>query len=197
MIKIIMGKLITFITTETDGLHEDYPNDKTLKKNLYKYAHMVKLVYHQGYYENGKINTTVKKSYLVKPEHFFFPDELKKINGLTHKKLVKKGDDLEKIMTEFVNDLKKSYIIIGHNLRFHIKTIQASSFRSGVELDLRDVLMVDIMNYNHDVEKPNLNNLTKHFLGEKYLEKPRSYQINLIKKIFGKLYENMEKSVKN
>lgn len=189
-----MTKLITFITTETDGLHKDKPYDKTIKKNLYKYAHLVKLIYHQGYYENGKINTTLKKNFIIKPEHFYFPDELEKINGLNHKKLEKKGNDLENVMEEFTTDLKKSKIIIGHNLPFHIKTIQASLFRSGVSFTFKSYLMIDIKNYNHNIEPASLNNITEKILGKKYLEKPRSYQVILIKKIFGKLYFKMEQN---
>jgi len=189
-----MPKLITFITTETDGLHLDKPFDKTIKKNLYKYAHLVKLTYHQGYYQEGSIKTTLKKSYLIKPEHFFFPKELKKINNLTHKKLEEKGEDLEKVMKEFINDLQKSSVIVGHNLPFIMKTIQASLFRSGVSHMFFGYDLVDIINYNHSIEKPNLKNLAKNILGKDYDDKGRSYQIILVKKIFAKLYHKMEKS---
>jgi len=187
-----MPKLITFITTETDGFHTDKPFEITMKKNLYKYAHMVKLVYHQGYYENGEITTNLKKSFLIKPENFIFPDELKKINGLTHKKLVKKGCDLESVIKEFVEDLKKSSVIVGHSLPFHLKTIQASFFRSGINDSLNKYDLIDIINYNHTVDKPNLLNLSKEILNIDYESKPRSYQISIIKKVFGKLYQNTE-----
>lgn len=192
-----MTKLITFIATETDGFHLDKPYDKTIKKNLYKYAHIVKLIYHQGTYSKGKIKTTLKKSVLIKPEHFIFPDELSKINNITHDKLLKKGEDLESVMEEFVDDLKNSEIVIGHNLPFHIKTIQASLFRCGISHTMNQYTFIDIMDYNHNIEKPNLKNLAKNFLSEEYHDKSRNYNIILIKKIFAKLYFNMEKEVKN
>jgi DNA polymerase III epsilon subunit-like protein len=191
-----MPKLITFLTTETDGLHEDKSTDPVIKKNLYKYAHMVKLTYHQGTYKDGKISTTLKKSFIIKPEHFIFPKELTKINGLTHEKLVKKGSDLDDVMEEFVSDVKKSSIIIGHNLPFHMKTIMASIFRSGVSHTFSRYTMIDIINYNHNIEKPTLKNISKEILGNSYEEKSRNFQIVMIKKIFAKLYHNMEKEVK-
>ena len=191
-----MPKLITFITTETNGLHEDDPTDPIEKKHLYEYAHMAKLIYHQGIYKNGKIKTTLKKSFLIKPEHYFFPKELTKINGLTHEKLVKKGDDLEEVMTEFFDDLKKSEIIVGHNLPFHMKTIMASMFRSGVSHYFSKYKYIDIINYNHKIEKPNLKNLCKELLGNSYEDKSRNFQITMIKKVFAKLYHNMEIEVK-
>lgn len=192
-----MPKLITFLTTETNGLHKDKPYDKTIKKNLYKYAHMAKLQYQQGYYSNGKVEIINKKKFLIKPEHYFFPKELTKINGLSHEKLEKKGDDLEYVMKEFVSDMKKSFIIVGHNLPFHIKTIQASLFRSGVTYEFTNDLLVDIINYNHNIEHPNLMNLSKEILGKDYKDKSRDFQVVIIKKIFCKLYNNMEKEVKN
>ena len=192
-----MPKLITFITTETDGLHSDKPYEKTIKKNLYKYAHMAKLHYHQGYYKDGKIEIINKKKFLIKPEHYFFPKELTKINGLSHEKLDEKGDDLEYVMKEFVNDIKKSFIIVGHNLSFHIKTIQASLFRSGVTYEFKNDLLIDIINYNHNVDHPKLLNLAQEILGKDYKDKSRNYQIVIITKLFCKLYSNMEKEVKN
>ena len=189
-------KLITFITTETNGLHLDNAYDFILKKNLYKYAHLCKLVYHQGYYKDGKIELVNKKSFLVKPEHYIFPESLTKINGLTHSKLEKKGWELEDVMTEFVSAMKTSQVIVGHNLPFHMKTIIASLFRAGVPYEFKDKLMVDIIDYNHKVEKPKLLTLAKEILGKDYSDKPRSYQINIIKKVFCKLYSNMEKEVK-
>ena len=191
-----MSKLITFITTETNGLHEDKPDDPVIKKHLYEYAHMAKLVYHQGTYKNGKITTTLKKSFMIKPEHYFFPKELTKINGLTHEKLMKKGEDLETVMKEFYSDLKKSEIVVGHNLPFHMKAIMGSMFRSGVSHIFSKYIYVDIINYNHKIEKPNLKNLCKELLGNSYEDKSRNFQIVMIKKVFAKLYHNMEKEVK-
>lgn len=191
-----MTKLITFITIETDGLHLDKSHDMIIKKNLYKYAHLVKLVYHQGTYKNGKINTTLKKSFLIKPEHFIFPDELTKINELTHQKLEKKGHDLEAVMTEFITDLKPCHVIVGHNIPFIMKTIIASLFRTGINHTFQKYKIIDIINFNHQIDKPNLKHLALEILGNSYENKSRNYQIVIIKKIFAKLYSNLEESVK-
>lgn len=191
-----MPKLITFITTETNGLHEDKASDMVVKKNLYKYANMVKLVYHQGTYKKGKIKTILKKSFLIKPEHFIFPNELTKINNLTHDKLERDGNNLEDVMREFIDDLKKSSIIIGHNLPFHMKTIMASVYRSGVSHTFSKYILVDIINYNHNIENASLKRLSSEILGNSYDDKSRNYQIVIIKKIFAKLYYCMEREVK-
>ena len=190
-----MTKLITFISIETDGLHLDKPTDMIIKKNLYKYAHLVKLVYHQGTYKNGKIKTINKKSFLVKPEHFFFPPELTKINQLTQTKLDKKGDDLEEVMNKFISDLKKSKVIVGHNIPFIMKTLIGSLFRAGINHTFDKYKIVDIINFNHKIEKPNLKNLSLEILGNTYADKSRNFQIVLIKRIFSKLYSNLEKEV--
>ena len=190
-----MTKLITFITTETDGLHLDKPFDKIIKKNLYKYAHLVKLTYHQGTYSNGKIKTLLKKSFLIKPEHFIFPPELTKINQLTHEKLEKKGEDLEKVMLEFIDDLKMSQVIVGHNIPFIMKTIYASLFRAGINHTFDKYNIIDIIDFNHEIKKPNLQNLAKELLENSYEDKSRNFQIVLIKKIFAKLYNNLEITV--
>lgn len=192
-----MPKLITFIITETDGLHLDKSYEKTIKKNLYKYAHLTKLVYHQGIYNDGKIKTSLKKSFLIKPEHYIFPKELCKINNLTHEKLEEKGKDLEEVMNEFINDLRKSQVIIGHNVPFIMKTIQASLYRAGINHTFDKYILVDIINFNHTIEKPSLKNLVTKLLGNSYEDKSRSFHIILVKKIFAKLYYNLEKDSNN
>lgn len=192
-----MSKLITFISIETDGLHLDKSSDRIIKKNLYKYAHLVKIIYHQGIYKKGKIKTSLKKSFLVKPEHFFFPNDLTKINQLTQDKLEKKGKDLEDVMNEFISDLKNSQVIVGHNIPFIIKTLIASLYRAGISHTFDKYTIIDIINFNHQIEKPSLKNISKEILGDTFENKSRNFQIVLIKKIFAQLYLNLETQVKD
>jgi DNA polymerase III epsilon subunit-like protein len=185
-------KIITFITTETDGLHQDKFYDQVIKKNLYKYAHLLKLTYHQCSYDNKtkKLTLVNKSSMLVKPEHFFVSPEILKINQLDEKKL-NKANKLVDVLEKFKNDLKKSSIIVGHNLNFHLKTILASCFREAVEINLRNYLLIDLIDYNHPLEYPSLKKLAEYCLGDKYEEKDRKYNIELIKEIFLVLYNKL------
>lgn len=184
-----MPKKIIFFTTETDGLHQDRNSDLVIKKNLYKYAHLLKLSYHKTSYDK----LLKKESFLVKPEHFFVDPKIEKINNLSQNKLDKKGVSLNKVLTTFKEDLKGVQVIVGHNLPFHIKTIQASCFREAVEIDFSNYLLIDLINFNHELEYPSLIKLSEHLFGEQYKNKSRNFNIILLKKIFFKLYEQIPK----
>jgi len=187
-----MSKKIIFFTTETDGLHKDKNNEFVVKKNLYKYAHLLKLSYHKVSYENNKFTLLKKESSLVKPEHFFVDPEIEKINNLSHSKLVKKGKHLEKVLTQFKDNLKGAHVIVGHNLPFHIKTIQASCFREAVDINFNNYLLIDLIDFNHTLEYPSLKKLTEHLFGDEYKDKNRTFNVVLLKKIFMKLYEKLK-----
>jgi len=180
---------ITFLTTETDGLHQDKSYEPVIKKNLYKYAHLLKLTYHQCDYDitTRKLVLVNKSSMLVKPEHFFLSPEILKINQLDEKKLYK-GNNLVDVMEKFRDDLKKTKYLVGHNLPFHLKTLMASCYREAVEINFKNYVMIDLKDYNHNLEYPSLKKLAEYCFGEKYQEKDRKYNIELIKDIFLHLY---------
>jgi len=184
---------ILFFNTETDGLHQDKNSDLVIKKNLYKYAHLLKLSYHLCDYKNNSLTLIKKNISLVKPEHFFVDSKIEKINGLSHDKLLKKGLHLGEVLENFKKDLKGVKVIVGHNLPFHIKTIQASCFREAVEINFDNYLLIDLIDFVHELEYPSLKKLSEHLFGEKYQDKDRTFNIILMKKMFLKLYEDLKK----
>lgn len=183
-----MSKVL-FLVCETDGLHKLKGYEYVSTKCLYKCANLIKLSYDICIYENGKLKNIEKTESLIKPEHFYIKEEISKINGLREADLVE-GESLYDVIESLKESLKGVKYIISHNLPFYIRTIQASSLRTGVEIDFSRYILIDLMSYKHNLSNPSLKSLSEHCFGKKYLKKGREYNLKLIKKIFEYLYNN-------
>ena len=87
-------------------------------------------------------------------------------------------------MNKLKEDFKGVQIIIGHNLHFHIRTIQVELFRTCVNIDFNNYILIDLMDFNRN-DNISLINLAKKFNinYEKYTD------IKLIKKLFLPVYK--------
>ena len=192
-----MPKYIAFINTETNGLHKHSKFNVTIK-NLDLWARLVKLQYHIGYRDekSGKFILTKKVDKLIKPHHFLIDENVSKINNITTKKAEKKGENIIDVLNEFKTDIKNVSVIVSHNLEFHLKTLQAEMLRWVIVVNFNNYILIDTINFFHQLEYPKLKILSKHILNKKYKNKSRKYNIVIIRKIFFKLYEMFEKQVK-
>jgi DNA polymerase III epsilon subunit-like protein len=190
-----MDKYIGFIYTETNGLHEKYenykiPDVKTSGKNIFKFARLITLNYSIGTYNNGNYNEMVKERLLIKPYYLPFDEIAYKYHLLTKEKLEKKGINNMDVMEKFANDFKNVEIIISHNLDFHIKAIQVELYKSAVYFDFSKYILVDIINFNHNLNYPSLNILAEKYLDKDISKKKNKHKVDIIKNIFLKLYQN-------
>ena len=194
-----MNKYIGFIYTETNGLHEknEYkiPDVKTTGKNIFKFARLLTLNYSIGTYSNNTYNELIKERLLIKPHFLPFDEDAFKYHQLSKEKLEKKGEDNFKIMEKFVNDFKNVDIIISHNLDFHIKAIQVELYKSATIFDFSKYMLVDIINFHHDLNYPTLNKLAEIYLNKDISKKKNKHKIDIIKNIFLKLYQEYSKNL--
>ena len=188
-----MPKLVCFLYTQTNGLHNS--NDFVSKKNLFEFARPVSLNYIIGYREGKDFVETKKEKFIFKPDCLNISEESEKLHGISISIAKEKGIDPEEIMNTFKKDIKNVSVLVSHNLPFHIKALQVECFRNCVSIDFRNYILIDTINFHHNLEYPKLKELSNHLLKKDYSEKKQSYNLVLIKKCFLKLYSQYEKSI--
>jgi len=189
-----MPKIIGFITTETNGLHTTYKD--VYQKNLFCFAKMVTLTYQIGFYKDGEFELAKKVRHIIKPRNYFIT-ESEKFHGISQEKAMKKGIEIEDALEQLKSDFKNVSVVVSHNLKFHLQTIQAECFRYRVYLDWTRYCLIDTINYFHKMEYPKLKVLSKEILNKSYQDKKPKYNINIIKKCFFKLYQMHKDSLKD
>ena len=185
-----MPKLICFLTTQTNGLHES--NNFVSKKHLFEFARPVSIQYVIGYRKDKQFIETKKEKFIFKPDCIVISKEAEKIHGISYDKAHSKGTESEFIIQKLKNDLKNVSVIISHSLSFHIKAIQVECYRTNISIDFSKYILIDTMNFYHKLEYPKLKDLAKHVLQKNYDDKKQNYNITLIKKCFIELYNQYE-----
>ena len=186
----MMSNKICFLYTHTNGFHET--NEPVSKKNMFEFARLIQLKYSVGVYSDDKFNEEIKEKYTLKPKSINFNKKATSVHGISYSKAEKKGHDNVHVMNKLKEDLKGVQIIIGHNLHFHIRTIQVELFRTCVNIDFNNYILIDLMDFNRN-DNISLINLAKKFNinYEKYTD------IKLIKKLFLPVYKNYMLSENN
>ena len=178
---------ICFLYSHTNGFHGT--NEPVSKKNMFEFGRLIQLKYSVGFYEDDKYIEEIKEKYTLTPKSINFNDKAEKIHGISYKKAEKKGHDNVYVMNKLKSDLKGVQIIVCHNLNFHIKAIQVELFRTCVNIDFNNYILIDLMDFNRN-DNISLVNLAKKFNinMEKYTD------IKLLKKLFPSLYNEYLKN---
>jgi DNA polymerase III epsilon subunit-like protein len=182
-----MTKLICTLYTETNGLHKT--NETVSKKNLYNFARLVCINYEIGYYSENNYNIVKSKRQLVKPRNMYISPETIKYHNITQEIANNTGEEIETILKEFKEDLKKVEVIVSHNIDFHLKTILSEYVRYNMIMDFSNMIIIDTINFNHKYEYPKLKDLATE------IKVKGDNNLILIRNIFIKLYQNFEKIV--
>lgn len=190
-----MPKNVCFLYVETNGLHKTDDFIASNKKNIFEFARPVCLYYIIGYKSGSEFVEVIKEKAIFKPEYLSIPEEASNIHGFTFEKAEKKGTNGAEILTKFKNDLKNVQVIVSHNLPFHLKAIQTECIRKCILPNFSDFILIDTISFFHDYKYPKLKDLASKILNKDYTEKKSSFNINIIKKCFLKLYESYEKSI--
>lgn len=185
---------ICYLYTETNGLHE--LNENVSKKNLFGFARLVALNYEIGYIDTNGYNCleTVRK--IIKPRCMFITEDSIKIHGITNDIAKKDGYEIESVLNDFLADLKKHNVtvIVSHNITFHLKTLQAEYIRYNISFSFSNYIIIDTINFYHQLYFPKLKDLYEQLYNKKSKSKSN---LELIKLCFNKLYSNYEQNVKS
>lgn len=177
---------VCFIYTHTNNIHQT--NENVSKKNIFEFGRLICLNYLIGYYENDKFIEEIKEKFILTPKCITFNKKAEEIHNISFDRAIKKGFDNKYVMDKFKNDLKGVSVIIGHNLNFHLKAIQVELFRTYTFIEFNNYILIDLMNYGHNIKPASLNNIAKNYELDKYKE------IKLMKKLFIILYNNINKN---
>jgi len=175
--------IICFFRTETTGLHGT--NDEVTKKNLFDFARLLKLEYliidynkdTKEYEELINKNIIIQPRCLVILKNDFCPD-------ITQELAEKEGIDIEIVLNDFKNDIKKVDYIITHNVDFHLKTVIAEYVRYNIPPEFYKYKIIDIISFNHNYKYPKLKDLAENLKIKNITKKTN---LELIFSIFFKL----------
>ena len=173
---------ICFLYTHTNGFHET--NEYVSKKNIFEFARLIQLKYSIGTYNDDKFNEEIKEKYTLIPKSINFNKKAEDIHKISQSKALKKGKDNVHIMNNFKDNLNGVQIIVGHNLNFHLKSIQVELFRSCVNINFNNYILIDLMDFNRS------DNISLLNLSKKYnIDTEKYSDLKLIKKLFPLIYK--------
>ena len=184
-----MPKTLCFLYTETNGLHKT--NNIVSKKNLYLFARPVAINYIIGIVNNNLFTEQKNIKLICKPRCMHISDESILYHGITNEYALNNGIDPVECINTFLNDIKKTDIIITHNIDFHIKTIIAEALKYNINIDFTKYILIDTINFYHTYEFINLHNLATNLKIKEISES----KLELIRDVFFKLYSKYIKSI--
>ncbi|GAB4230978.1 MAG: DNA polymerase III subunit alpha [Ekhidna sp.] len=123
--------------TETTGL----PHNKTAPvEDLDNWPRLVQIAW-QLHDHAGKLLST--GNHIIKPEGFTIPFNAERIHGISTKHALEVGEDLSEVLDKFSEDVKRSEVLVGHNIEFDNKIIGAEYLRTEKENLLAEARNID------------------------------------------------------
>jgi len=115
--------------TETTGV----PHNKTAPlTDLDNWPRVVQIAW-QLHDRSGKLLS--QHNYLVKPDGFDIPFKAEQVHGISTKRAQEEGQPLADVVTKFGEDLKRTSVLVGHNIEFDINILGAEFIRRGMKPD--------------------------------------------------------------
>jgi DNA polymerase-3 subunit alpha len=109
--------------TETTGL----PHNKTAPiTDLENWPRLVQLAWQL---HGPKGNLLSQQNYLVKPDGFDIPFKAEQVHGISTKRALEEGQDLNVVLDLLLKDLSRTSLVVGHNIEFDINIIGAEFIR--------------------------------------------------------------------
>ena len=161
--------------TETTGLPQNFNAPLSDSDN---WPRMVQIAW-QLHDENGEL--IENQDYIINPEGYDIPFNATRIHGISTKMAQEQGRDLQEVLEEFTEVLKKTKVVAGHNIDFDYKIVGAELFRKGIENTLEKTPSADTMELGTDFcqlsggkngryKSPKLEELYEKLYGKKFDE---------------------------
>src|SRR5258706_14010402 len=116
--------------TETTGI----PHNKTAPiTDLENWPRLVQLAW-QLHDSRGKLLS--QHCYIIRPEGFDIPFKAEQVHGISTKRALEEGHEINKVLDLFENDLAKTKVLVGHNIEFDINIIGAELIRSSLPTEV-------------------------------------------------------------
>ena len=161
--------------TETTGLPQNFNAPLSDSDN---WPRMVQIAW-QLHDEKGEL--IENQDYIIKPEGYDIPFNATRIHGISTKMAQEQGRDLQEVLEEFTEVIKKTKVVAGHNIDFDYKIVGAELFRKGIENTLEKTPSADTMELGTDFcqlsggkngryKSPKLEELYEKLYGKKFDE---------------------------
>src|SRR5882762_7660089 len=109
--------------TETTGV----PHNKTAPlTDLENWPRLVQIAW-QLHDQTGKLLS--QHNYIVKPDGFDIPFKAEKVHGISTRRALEEGRDGTLVLDAFMADLRRTQVLVGHNIEFDINIIGAELIR--------------------------------------------------------------------
>lgn len=119
------GKMYLFFDTETTGL------PKKMEAPSSDISNWPRLVQLSWIVCNAKGEKLTTKDYIIKPDGFEIPQSATKIHHITTSLAISKGTPLDVVIKSFLKDLSTANVVVGHNISFDKKIVDAELIRMG------------------------------------------------------------------
>jgi uncharacterized protein (TIGR02145 family) len=119
--------MILFFDTETTGLPKNWKAPVT---DLDNWPRLVQLAYLVYDFDGNLIHSCNE---IIKPDGFTIPTEASNVHGITTEMAKQRGSDINDVFELFLIHLKRSKMIVAHNMAFDEKIIGSELIRLGKE----------------------------------------------------------------
>ena len=180
-------KIIVF-DTETTGLPEDI-KASTEKTELWPYIVQFSwLIYDDVTKKVSNINNHIIKL----PDNIEIPEDSVRIHGITNERMKSEGKPILHILKNFTKDFLSCQILVGHNLHFDSKVIQAEYNRNNLINRLEHHRKIEYCTMRYGKEITKIWTPSKFYDGM-YLKPPKL--VELYTKLFNKAPKNLHNSL--
>lgn len=121
----ILGRMYLFFDTETTGLPRNY---KAPAYQLENWPRMIQLAWVRTDEDGQEISAA---EYIIKPDGFRIPWRSWWVHGISTRKALREGVDLDEALDAFVSSLDGVSVLVAHNMAFDEKILGAELLRSG------------------------------------------------------------------
>ena len=162
-----------FFDTETTGLPQNYNAPSSDIKNWPRLIQLSWIITDQFQ------NILAKHNHIIKPNGFVIPNESISVHGISTEYAKINGENLDEVLDLFESDIKSAKYIIGHNIDFDKKIIEAEFYRENKVLSWKGTISLCTMKSAIDFCK------LRNFYGYRYPKLQELYN-----KLFGADFEN-------
>jgi len=139
--EFVRDEVFLFFDTETNGLPYDYNAPVT---ELDNWPRMIQLAWIQHDANQQELS---RGDYLIFPDNFYIHES---IHRITHEQATEAGKPVKDVLTIFAEVLKKTTVLVAHNISFDEKILGAEFLRAGMSNPLYQLNQICTMKSSVD-----------------------------------------------
>src|SRR5690606_5290935 len=82
-----------------------------------------------------------RQNRIIQPDRFDTPYKAEQVHGISTKRAMEEGQPLKSVLELFLNDLRQTKLLVGHNIEFDISILGAEFMRQ--QFDVEQLLKLD------------------------------------------------------